>query len=172
VRYSALIFYERWPQAAGSARIVELAQGDRAGFKGVTHNGSSLERGLIRVLGVVAAAGNAEAFELAKRYVLQPGGAPDLMASLTNAAPDWVCEHIEEIVRNCQNSAITVLYKLRSFLKRSVPELIDVAVRVAPLITEPRVWSRVPSRVRYEEVIEAMMKLRPKGSYASEDEDV
>ena len=130
VRVRALSFIEGHPKAWGAERVVEVAAGDRRGFKGVpgwTESGADLEWLLLRAVASRIDIGDERAIELAKNEALNPGQPHAVMAALTGADPQWVIDHAEEIVRKTPATGVTMLRNL----EQAGYDIADLGVRVA-----------------------------------------
>jgi hypothetical protein len=132
VQTQALVFFQSQPRAVGGERIDDLVAGDRARFAGVAdpmHPSVDLEWQLLVALGARLRGGGARTLGLARTEALKPGKAHPFIGALTAAAPDWVVEHAEDIVRGTPAAGIPILVKLQA-LKR---DLAAVGRRIAPL---------------------------------------
>jgi hypothetical protein len=132
VQTQALVFFQSQPSAAGGERIDDLVAGDRARFAKVAdpmHPDVDLEWQLLVALGARLRAGDPRSLELARTEALAPGKAHPFIAALTAAAPDWVIEHAEDIVRGTPAAGIPILVKLQA-QKR---DLTAIGRRIAPL---------------------------------------
>jgi hypothetical protein len=132
VQTQALVFFQSQPGAAGGERIDELVAGDRARFAGIAdpmHPSVDLEWQLLVALGGRLRTGGARSLELARKEAVSPGKAHPFIAALTAAAPDWVIEHAEDIVRGTPAAGIPILVKLQAQHR----DLAAIGRRIAPL---------------------------------------
>ncbi len=132
VQTQALVFFQSQPGAAGGERIDELVAGDRARFAKVAdpmHPDVDLEWQLLVALGARLRGGDPRSLELARTEALLPGKAHPFIAALTAAAPDWVIDHAEDIVRGTPAAGIPILVSLQ----RQRRNLAAVGRRIAPL---------------------------------------
>jgi len=114
VRYQALLFFAQFPFDAGAERILDLAAGDRAGFRGVPRPSGSadLEWSLLNAVASRIAKNDPRAIAIGKKEALSQGQSEALMAALTIAVPEWVVEHAEDIVRLRPQAGFPMLYNL------------------------------------------------------------
>jgi hypothetical protein len=131
VRVQALMFFARHPDASGAERVVKLASGDMRLFVGVANPlgaSTDLEWWLWRCVGGRIEVGDHAAASIARGEVKLPGRSSALLASLTDADPDWVTANAEEIVRANPDAGAVILGNL-SRMGRDVGKL---GVQIAP----------------------------------------
>lgn len=131
IRAQALLFFECHPLAAGGERLADLAAGDRALFAGVPdplRPGVDLEWQLLTAWGARLGGDNA-GIDVARAEVLKPGKAEPVVGGLFDAAPDWVINNAEAIVRGTPRAGITLLVAMR----RTGADLVEFGRRIAPL---------------------------------------
>jgi len=135
VRYQALLFFEKHPQAAGAERIDDIVAGDRSLFEGVveTTANADLGFGLLRALGARALAADGRARDLARREALAAGRALGVIAFITRADPDWAEANAEAIVRGTPGALGPLLFQLQ-LLER---DIVPVGERLARLVPVP-----------------------------------
>lgn len=126
-RARALQFFATTPVPAGSARVLELLDTDRALFAGVpdpittVKGDATLDDTVWRVLAPLAATPG-RARELARAEAIAPGkGRLALYAALASGDAEWVAEHAEEIARATPTRVDDLIAMCRYRFPRNVP---------------------------------------------------
>jgi hypothetical protein len=112
VRAQALLFFERFPAAAGAEALTMVRHDLYTGVANPFMPGNDLEWQLLRSIGARALLRDPAALALARDAALD-GRAQPLIAALAAADPAWVVAHAVEIVRNSPDAAAALLINLQ-----------------------------------------------------------
>jgi hypothetical protein len=93
---------------------------------------ASSDRQLLKAWAARVGVGDERALELAKAAALRAGGGGALVAELIEMAPEWVLEHLDDIVRASPSAGATALIHLQ---ERDL-DLVAIARRIAPWCRE------------------------------------
>jgi hypothetical protein len=132
VRAYAILFFQTYPNAKGGERVVELAKGDRRLFAGIANrwiSGGDLEEELLRAV-AARLPGDTAALALSISEALKPGRAGSVIAGLTQADPNWVEKHAEEIARKSPRAVPSLIFNLQG----SSVDVGAVGARIAPIV--------------------------------------
>jgi len=114
VRYNALLFFEKYPLAAGGERIDSIVSTPTPLFDGVLdpYTGGDLGFQLGRALSARVIAGHRGSLDLARALALREGGALGVIAALTSVDRAWTLANASAIVRRNPNTFGPILYQL------------------------------------------------------------
>lgn len=131
VRAQALIFFEKFPEAAGGEELTKILEKRPELFAGVPNpwaSGSDLEWQLLRSIGARILRRDQAALAVGYAAALEPGRAQPLIAALTSSDPDWVAAHAEEIARINPEAGAALLINLQR-----TRDVAAIGEKIAPL---------------------------------------